>query len=232
MTQAQHLPEVEPLPLPARDYQYASLGPDGRFLALGEVGPTWVIRIHDLQRNTQFVLTPPDAGSSQWPAWTPDGRIIYRGTRQGFRNLYQRAADGSGAEQQLTEGGRLHTPTDVSRDGKWVIFSEMVPETGGDLWALPLDGSGPARPVANSRAGENLGLLSPDGNWLAYMSNESGQSEVYVQSFPDAGQRQLVSAGGLYPWWSGDGREIRYIGLDSRPYVASVSGRDALETSS
>lgn len=110
--------------------------------------------------------------------------------------------------------------------------SLIVPETGADIWALPLDGSGLARPVVNSRADDTYGALSPDGRWLAYMSNESGQSEVYVQPFPEGSARQLVSAGGGYPWWSTDGRELSYFGLDRRPYVASVSAGARLDIGS
>jgi Tol biopolymer transport system component len=194
--------------------------------------------LYDFARHT---LTPfaTAGGSSQAPVWTSDGRrIIYRGTRNGTRNLYWRPADGTGDEQRLTtKPGVLHTAGSASPDGRWVVFAEQGggQSRGAGLWAARIDaggaspGSGGAEPAGGSALrklveGAN-GQVSPDGRWLAYQSATSGQVDVYVVPFPDPGPRIPISVnGGSDPLWSRDGRELFYTSGDKLVAVAITSG--------
>jgi len=218
---------AEPLPLPERDYHSVVISPDGRRAIVqieeGMVG-LW---LHDFARQT---LTPfaTSGGSSQAPVWTPDGqRVIYRGTRAGFRNLFWKAADGTGEEGRLTtKADVVQTPTSVSPDGHWLVFNEEgSAQTGGQIWMVPLDGERSAtdseRPVPVEERTPLLlvqgtnGQVAPDGNWIAYQSLVSGRDEIYVQPFPGPGPRQPISTGGAQsPLWSRDGSELFFTTLD------------------
>jgi hypothetical protein len=102
--------------------------------------------------------------------------------------------------------------TDWSRDGKLLVFEEQNSTTNWDLGIVPMDGSAPPKTVVNTRFSERLGALSPDGRFLAYTSNETGQPEVYVVNFPDVSEKWPVSAGGgTKPRWSGDGAELFFL---------------------
>src|SRR5262249_5687771 len=143
-------------------------------------------------RATLTRLTTPDS-SSQVPMWAPDGQhIAYRGTRAGFRNVYWITTEGESTEERLTTGEYVQTPSSWSRDGKWLAFTEAgTPSTGRDIWMLPL--AGEARVFLRTPANEDNGVFSPDGQWLAYESNESGRFEVYVRPFPGPGGKLQIS---------------------------------------
>jgi Tol biopolymer transport system component len=151
-------------------------------------------------------------GSSQVPIWTPDGsRIVYRATRAGTRNLFWKPVDGGGPEERLTTGEYVHTPHSWSPDGKLLAYEEEHPETGDDIWLLPIEGDRSPRPFLKTRFHEWFPRFSPDGRWLAYVSNESGRDEVYVQPFPGPGRRwQISTEGGTAPVWARSGRELFY----------------------
>jgi serine/threonine-protein kinase len=174
------------------------------------------IWIYDFARSTLTALTTADS-SSQAPAWTQDGtHVLYRGTRQGARSVYRKAADGSGDEERLTTSDTLQTPTSLSPDGKYLAFTDVDRTTGQDALILSLDGSRTVTRFLQTRAAEGNARFSPNGRWLAYASNESGRSEVYVRPFPGTGATsQVSSAGGGEPIWSRDGRELFYRGGDS-----------------
>lgn len=216
---------AEPLPLPERDYQSVVISPDGRqaIVQLEEgIGSLW---LYDFARQT---LTPfaASGGSSQAPVWTPDGkRVIYRGTRAGFRNLYRKAADGTGEEERLTtKADVVQTPTSVSPDGRWLVFNENV-QAAGEIWLLPLEDepspTDPGSPESLERRTPVFlvqgldGQIAPDGEWIAYTSLVSEREEIYVQPFPGPGPRQPISTGGgLSPLWSRDGSELFFTTLD------------------
>jgi len=104
-----------------------------------------------------------------------------------------------------------------SEDGRTIVFSVLNAETGRDLWILPLDGDRKPVPYLRGPANEFEGSISPDGRWLAYVSNETGQDEVYVQSFPEPGRKVRVSLdGGVGPAWADGGKELRYLDLVRR----------------
>jgi Tol biopolymer transport system component len=215
---------VQQIPAPLNAYTDPSISPDGRSVALSVQGTTQTLWIYDFVRSTLTTLAAP--GSIQAPAWTPDGRrLVYRETRAGYRNLFWRSADGSGAEERLATSDRLQTPTSVSRDGRLLAFTEMAPDSGQDIWVKPLDGQQPAQAVVKTQFSESASHFSPDGQWLAYSSDESGRSEIYVSAFPGPGGRIAISTdGGTEPRWSTDGRELFYRAGDKMMAVAITPG--------
>jgi serine/threonine-protein kinase len=190
---------------PLRPYTDPAISPNGRYAAFTNIGPVETIWIHDFSRGTQTALTLSDAGSSQSPIWTADGtRIVYRGTRAGFRNLFWRAMDGSDGEERLTTSEYLQGPMSAS-PGNIVFF-----EGGRDIWVLPLDTRTPV-PFLQTPVFETAARFSTDGRWLAYVSFDSGVGEVYVRPFPGPGGRlQISNGGGTEPVWSRNGRELYY----------------------
>jgi dipeptidyl aminopeptidase/acylaminoacyl peptidase len=200
---------VQPLPLPARAYLSPRLSPDGRRVALWTQGDR-KIWVHDLARGT---LTPLTSEARNARAiWTPDGtRVTYGSATGGNENIFWRPADGSGQPERLTMSDYLHIAASWSPDGQELLFIDSPPETGYDLWVLPLSGDRRPRAIIQTRFAEAYPDFSPDGRWLAYASDESGRSEVYVQPYPGPGPRQQVSTdGGIGPAWSRDGRELFY----------------------
>jgi len=198
--------------LPERNYENAAIAPDGTRAIVQVREGTTTLWMYDFGRNT---LTPvgSSAGSSQAPLWTADGaRVIYRGTRQGTRNLYWRAVDGSGDEERLTsKPDVVQTPASVSSDGRWLVFNEGGPQAPGGtgIWLMPLDGDRTPRQLFSDPAGESDGQISPDGKWVAYQAPVSSRQEIYVAPFPGPGARHQVSTdGGTEPLWSRDGREL------------------------
>jgi dipeptidyl aminopeptidase/acylaminoacyl peptidase len=120
-------------------------------------------------------------------------------------------ADGTGEVEQLTTSKLHHDAGSWSPDGSTVAFAEVHPQTQSDLWLLHLDEERRTELFLQTRFDERKPMISPDGKWLAYQSNDSGRFEIYVQPFPEGGRRHLVSRnGGIEPLWSRDGRELTY----------------------
>jgi dipeptidyl aminopeptidase/acylaminoacyl peptidase len=221
---------IEPLPAPVREYSSAKISPDGLQAAVEIQGGTLAVWLYDFSRAT---LTPLTTGpSSQNPIWTADGkRVLYRGTRMGVRNVFWKAVDGGSEEERLTtKQGVSQTPGAVSTDGKWLVFTETDPSTGGNIWALQFDGDRKPQGLLTSRFAEGTPSLSPDGRWLAYRSDESGRNEIYVQPFPGPGGKRLISTeGGEGPMWSRNGRELFYESGD-KLMVVDIATQPALTT--
>jgi Tol biopolymer transport system component len=203
-----------PLPLPERGYENVALSPDGSRAAIQIREGITRLWIYDFARGTLSPLaTGP--GSSQAPQWTPDGRwVVYRGTRQGTRNLYRLAVDESAKEVRLTrQRGVIQSPTSISADGRILLFDQtgpMEPE-GTGIWVLRLDGDSVPRRLFPLPAAGQDGQLSPDGRWVAYMRRVASRWEIFVGPFGGAGEQRLVSTdGGREPLWSRDGRELFY----------------------
>jgi Tol biopolymer transport system component len=158
--------------------------------------------------------TPVTFSQAAGPLWSPDGKQVYYSNRSG---IHRKAADGSGEEELLMKGGRYDRVRSVSPDGKVLLYGS------GDIMRLPLTGAG--KPVAylQTKYAEDYASFSPDGRWVAYDSDESGRSEIYVQGFPERRGKWLVSAGGGgYPAWRADGKELYWSGLDGTLMAASV----------
>ena len=153
-----------------------------------------------------------------FPVWSHDGsRIAFASNRSGEVGLYQKAATGIGDEEVLLPPGPVAVlAADWSPDGKFLLYDRLGPETGVDLWVVPLRGGKPF-PAIQTESDERDGQFSPDGKWIAYQSNRSGRFEVYLQPFPGPGAPVQVSKnGGAQVRWRQDGRELFYIGLDGR----------------
>jgi serine/threonine-protein kinase len=205
-------------------YEWPRLSPDGKKLvatnrtADGQIG-IWVL---DLERDARSRLTLE--GGNITPTWSPDGeQIIFASTRRdsGIPHIYRKSADGSGDAHLLLEGKYPRFPSSWTPDGRLLAFTEWHPETMRDIWIFSLDGTGEAKPIVNTRFDEHSPIFSPDGRWVAYMSDESGRVEVYVQSYPAGRGRWIISAGGgKEPAWSADGRALFYRSADKMMEVA------------
>jgi serine/threonine-protein kinase len=195
----------------------------------------WDVWLYEWTRDSLTRLTS-DPGPDQRPIWTPDGRRIAFGSQRGSSktsNVYWQRADGTGDVQRLTESTYSQSPASWHPSSKFLAFTELKPQpqTGVDLMILPLEGdetSGwkPGKPIAflSTPFTEQEPMFSPDGRWLAYQSNESGEFEVYVRPFPGPGGKVLVStAGGAFPAWSRAKRELLYQSPDRRIMVASYA---------
>jgi eukaryotic-like serine/threonine-protein kinase len=156
------------------------------------------------------------------PVWSPDGgRIVFSSDRAGANDLYVKTTDGrQGAELVFSRNGP-QTATDWSSDGKWLLVQDNSRDTGRDLWVVSLDRKGEARPIARTRFQEWGGRLSPDDRWMAFVTDESGSSEVYVMPFTGVGEKKRIStSGGISPRWRRDGKELFYVAPDSGSVMA------------
>ena len=202
----------EPINVPSRNYLYAQLSPDGTRVALADFDEELDTWIWDLERETLQRLTfDPDFNVT--PVWSPDGqRVAFSQIVDGKQEIYWQAADGSGSPEPLTEGSAIDMlPTDLSPDGTALLY--MSNDDPVDIWMVPVEG--PATAGVQLLAGpadERSASVSPDGRWLAYQSDESGQHEIYVRPFPevDTGRWQISTGGGTSPLWGRDGRELFY----------------------
>jgi serine/threonine-protein kinase len=151
-------------------------------------------------------------GENRYPAWTSDGRrVAFSSYREGAAALFWAPADGSGAAERLLTAQHDQYPGSWTLDGRSLIYHEMNPTSGRDIWVLPLDEDRTPWPYLQESHEELSPRLSPDGRWLAYVSNESGRHEVYVRAFPAPGSRwQVSTGGGTEPLWAPGGRELFY----------------------
>jgi Tol biopolymer transport system component len=217
--------------IPAGQYQLPNLSPDGRSVIVDRsTSPNETdLLMVDLARGigTRFTYGPR---SNSWGQWSPDGsRIVFESNRNGPFDLYVKASNGALPETPLLEGrSQFKHPFSWSPDGRLVAFYELERETRFDIWLVPADGSGPPTPYLRTPFQEQFPVISPDGRWMLYISDESGRSEAYVQSFPTPGHKYQVTTGGcLYGLWRGDGKEIILVGTDTQ----SVLSADVLESS-
>ncbi|TDI11953.1 MAG: serine/threonine-protein kinase [Acidobacteria bacterium] len=189
-------------------YLRVRLSPDGTQLALHIEAANADIWTYDLERQVLSRLT--SGWDNEFPVWSHDGsRIIYSRWEQGENSLSWIRSDGSGEPTLLFSDAHRKFPSSVSPDGQYLLFSEFNPQTNMDIWLLPLARPEDARPLLATSFAEAEPAVSPDGRWLAYLSDESGRPEIYVTSFPDGGRRWTISNGeGWHPLWSRDGSEL------------------------
>ncbi|HLG59962.1 MAG TPA: protein kinase [Vicinamibacterales bacterium] len=197
---------------------HPELSPDGRQIAVQRrVNGNQDIWLLETARG---ILNPFtfDAGTDDYPVWSPDARFIaFQSNRSGAFNLYRKPTVGDGAEELLFATPNYKSPTDWSRDGQFLLFRMTSPETGYDVWALPMDRKTKPFPVVQTNAEERDAQFSPDGQWIAYQSNESGRFEIYVQSFPKPLDKWRIStSGGAQVRWCGDASELFFLALDGR----------------
>jgi len=203
---------------------FASLSQQGDRLALeidNGVSDTWVL---DLVRGTRTRLTFGPVYNNG-PRWSPDGKwIVYASSRNGKFQLYRKFSDGGGTEEQLLDDDLFLMAHDWSRDGKYILYTRGLPGTQ-EIWALPLDGDRKPFQVMPTTPGtfRTFPALSPDGRWLAYLSNESGSPQVYVAAFSGGhGKWQVSANGGYYLAWSHDGKELFYSFSGNSIYAVPV----------
>jgi Tol biopolymer transport system component len=202
-----------------------SLSRDDRYVAVRrEFDGANAIWLVDVLQGTfrQFTSGQSPSGGS-FPVWSPDGsRIVFSANTGSVNDLFIKPFTAAGREELLLQTPELKSASDWSPDGRVVLYRLVSPKTGNDLFVLSLDERKTVA-VAQTPADEREGQFSPDGNWLAFVSNESGRPEVYVQPFPGPGQRQSISSnGGGQPRWRRDGKELFYIALDGRMMAVPI----------
>jgi serine/threonine protein kinase/Tol biopolymer transport system component len=203
---------------PAR-YLSLQLSPDGKSAAVQiserrasadqTMEDLW---LYDIARNLKTRFTTDGKGNRE-AVWSPDGkRLIFNANRKGGGyDLYERNADGSG-EVLVVESNQTKNPNSWSPDGRFLLYQAPDPKTQLDLWVLPLTGDRQPFPFLQTEFREERGQFSPDGRWIVYTSTESRGAEVYVAAFPGPGGKQRVStAGGVFPRWRRDGKEIFFL---------------------
>jgi Tol biopolymer transport system component len=216
------------------DFGYVQLSPNGRQVAVSVVDSVTRTRdvwLYDTARGvrTRFTFDPTDEFSA---TWSPDGeRLAFVGRRRGddSLNLYQKASNGVGEEKRLLAINGLEIPVSWSSDGRFLLYQTEAPNA--DLWVLPLSEDPKPFPFANTRFNEASGQFSADGRWIAYSSNETGRTEVYVAPFQNPGGKVPISTGGGgSPRWRQDGKEIFYVAGDNTLMaVALRDGQSGIE---
>ncbi len=202
----------EPVPLPSRPFMNLDAVPDGSRVALtiheGTGSDLWAA---DLPRHALTRLT--FEAHNVEPVISPDGRrVAFASSRNGPMNLYAVDTDGRGGVERLLSSPLTQYPDAFSPDGRFLAYVECGPETGTDLWVLPLTGAREPQPLLRTRFDEESSSFSPDGRFLAYDSNETNRFEIYVAPFPAMSPKWQVSVdGGFAPAWSRDGRELYYM---------------------
>ncbi len=214
-----------PISAPPRVYSEPRLSPDGTRVALTIRDQDIDLWIWDLARETLTRLTV-DPSADQRPVWTPDSqRIVFASQRAGRFSLFEQAADGSGAVEQLTAGENPQFPSSIPPDRSGIVGLQPSPGTSMNIVWFPL--TTPASPPAS--LGKPSGVepllrtpftevnaeISPDGRYLAYQSDESGRAEIYVRPFPRVNDWKLPvsTLGGTRPAWARNGRELFYLDL-------------------
>ena len=221
--------QEEPFLEEPADYWFPRLSPDGRRLAVtiaDTASSSWNIWVVEIERRTRTPFT--FEGDNHWPLWTPDGQYITFGSSRltGRRdalwrgmNLYWKRADRSGEAEPLfaSEAGQI--PTSWSPNGQVLAFHATNPTSAQDIWLVPREGE--AAPFLVGPFNERGAVFSPDGGWVAYVSDESGRTEVYVRPYPGPGSpTQFSTDGGREPMWSPGGGELLYRIGDAMMAVA------------
>ncbi len=216
-------------------YSDPRLSPDGKRLAVTAGDPLTNIWVYDLERNTKTRLTFDNA-THNFSSWSPDGsRVVFSsfigpvaGAAIGS-SLHAKASNGTGGDELIlaSEQGVGYSYPAFSPDGRYLIYQRASGPTGNSVWAVPLSGEKKPLPVVQPQSPQNSvfdARLSPDGNWIAYTSDDSGTAEVYVTPFPRGGGRwQISSNGGGLPAWRRDGKELYYWANDQMLTAVEVN---------
>ena len=211
------------------DYRDTALSPDGTRLAYDIIdsansrGDIW---IRDLARGVSSRFTF-DAAAELSPLWSPDGRRVVFTTRaKGPGDLFIKDASGTKEAEPLLVSPDEKYVSDWSRDGRYILFfSRGQNDNGWDIFAMPIDGDKKPFAIVKTKFNELWATFSPDGKYIAYQSNESGRSEIYVHEFPEARNKWQVSLeGGTQPLWRGDGRELFYRAVNAVMAVPVQAG--------
>ncbi|MEO8314972.1 MAG: TIR domain-containing protein [Pseudomonadota bacterium] len=207
--------------LPDGSMRSPRLSPDGRQVAFSRQTQGKIdIWLQDDARASRMTF---GSGNSAEPVWSPDGsRLAFQSQDGAGTSFYQKPTDGAQAQQSLLVSQRLNFPSSWSTDGRYLLYFSVNSGPGTDLWVLPMAGTRKPFAFLQSAFSKVWGQFSPDGRWVAYQSNESGRSEIYLRRFVvpgDAadtapareGQWQVSTAGGVFPTWRADGKELFYL---------------------
>ena len=208
------------LNLPPGHYESIAISPDGtRGVAVRSTSPSestlWLV---DLVRGGTTPLSS-GRGRNDTPVWSPDStRVVWAADRDGAQNLFVKKVDDVAPEQLLFQSDvPFKSPIDWSRDGQWIVMTQLDQDTSQNVWLLDASGTKPPTAIARGPVRDNGGPVSPDGRWIAYSSEDSGRFEVYVQSFPVPGRKAQISGdGAVRAWWTRDGRQLVLLGGDFR----------------
>jgi eukaryotic-like serine/threonine-protein kinase len=211
---------VQPLGMPPRSYRTMRISPDGRLLAIIVADPKNDLWVQDLERGAWTRRTT--GAEPGRVTWTPDGeRIVFGSRRDGPSKTYWVPRDGSSEPEPFLTEDLQPAVGSFSPDGQLVATFKRDPATGLDLWVLKLKGNQTSQPFLRTRFTEVGPSFSPDGRWIAYVSDESGQYEVYVRPYPARDGKFPVSTdGGEEPVWSHDGKELFY--RNGRKWMAAA----------
>jgi Tol biopolymer transport system component len=205
----------EKIHLPFAEYNSFQISPDGKRLSITIKDPdAWNIGIYDFKSRTRTTLTLD--GNNKDPVWTPDGKwVTFNSNRDGYPRLYKKRVDGREDLEPLTkkmDHSEYIRASDWSPDGN-ILAIEDWNQQNTDI--LMLDNSGTIQPFVKTRFNEWGPVFSPDGKWVAYTSNEQGKYNVYVQPYPQTGEKWPVSSeGGQEPIWSQKTKEIYFWTYD------------------
>lgn len=238
----------EAIPAPPRAYLYPRISPDGTRLALDVRDQETDIWVWDLMRRNLTRVTK-DTALDPAPVWAADGQFVFfSSAREGTPVIFRQRADGTGEAERLTQSDVAQLPASLSPDGTLLLFHQG-PAANNDLMALrvnsftqagsavspsppnaqPASSNPDIRPLVRTADAESNGAISPDGRWLAYQSNESGNWDIYVRPMGDLerGARFTVSTGGgTQPRWARNGRELFYLSLQNEMMVVQVGSGD------
>lgn len=211
-----------------RQYEEPRLSPDGKKVAVGIVDPragTLDIWTLDLTRNLETRITKTRQNTEYGPVWSPDGAYLaFVADRKGPPHLHRILSSGvDEAEEFLPSEPQIQWADDWSADGQFIIYYKTDAKTKLDLWILPLFGDRKPFPFLNTPFNEKEARFSTDGLWVAYVSDESGKNDVYVQPVKKSGEKWTIStAGGSQPVWRRDGRELFYLAADNKLMAVPV----------
>jgi Tol biopolymer transport system component len=218
-------------------YVNPSLSPDGTKLAMGlpdSNGGAYDVWISELSRGTLSRVTF-DPGSDWASVWSPDGtKILFSATRNGPNDIFQKSVGGTATEQLLHHSELSKVVEDWSSDGRYVLFADENASTKFDIKVLPLFGDRKPIPYLQTEFNEAHSRFSPDGKWIAYVSDETGRPEIYVDRFPisTGDRRQISTAGGDQPLWRADQKELFYIAGDRKLMAVELLMGKSLEIGS
>jgi eukaryotic-like serine/threonine-protein kinase len=208
--------KADPLAEPA-GWAGVDISPNGKRIAAhrhdADGGDVWIF---EPGQSTPAKFTFDATQDNSAPVWTPDGTSMAFGShRNGKWGIYLKVADSSRNEEPLTESDAPLVPMTWSPDGQTLVYWTSAPKTQGDVWGLPMKGEKKPFPILSSPADERHPQISPDGKWIAYSSNETGRSEIYVQPFPQGAKIQISVNGGVFPRWGRGGKELYFMNLVS-----------------